>query len=368
MDFMTYPTDRNGYDTVFVVVDRFSKIPISIPCHKTVTAKDLARLWVLHLYRRTGPPDTIVSDRGPQFVSEFWGEVCKILGIQIVLSTADHAQTDGQTEIANQYLSQRLRPYVSYFQDDWSEWLPIIDFAAAVLPQETTGLSPFMIEKGFQPRVSFDWKEPESPQRLTINEQEGREWVNRMHKIWEFARSNILNSQLRQKAQADKHRREVDFEVGDDVMVTNRNWSTGRPSRKLGHQAEGPYKIIEKVGNSFKLNLPEGMNVHPVFSPDKLRLATRTEPLPGQVIDSSPPVLVNGDQEWEVHEILDSRVRWKKLYYRVQWLGHDPDPKWYPAENFSNAPRRLQEFHNRYPEKPGPPELLEQWLEEDLRA
>jgi transposase InsO family protein len=368
MDFMTYPTDKNGYDTVFVVVDRFSKIPISIPCHKTVTAKGLARLWVQHLYRRTGPPDTIVSDRGPQFVSEFWNEVCKTLGIQIVLSTADHAQTDGQTEIANQYLSQRLRPYVSYFQDDWSEWLPIIDFAAAVLPQETTGLSPFMIEKGFQPRVSFDWKEPEQPRRLTTNEQEGREWVSRMHKIWEFARSNIFNSQLRQKAQADKHRREVDFEVGDHVLVTNRNWSIGRPSRKLGHQAEGPYKIIEKVGNSFKLELPEGMNVHPVFSPDKLRLAARTEPLPGQTIDPSPPVLINGNQEWEVQEILDSRIRWKKLYYRVQWLGHDPDPTWYPAENFSNAPRRLKEFHDRYPNKDGPPELLDQWLEEDSRA
>lgn len=105
MDFMTYPLDKNGYDTVFVVVDRFSKIPVSTPCHKMVTARDLAALWVKHLYRCIGAPDTIVSDRGPQFVSEFWREVCRILGITIVLSMADHAQTDGQIEIANQYLS-----------------------------------------------------------------------------------------------------------------------------------------------------------------------------------------------------------------------------------------------------------------------
>ena len=157
MDFMTYPVDKEGYDTVFVIVDRFSKTPISVPCHKNIDARGLAKLWVKHAYSRTGLPDSIVSDRGPQFVSEFWREVCQILGIKVVLSTADHAQTDGQTEIANQYLSQRLRPFVNHFQDDWSEWVPIVDFATAALPQDSTGLSPFMVEKGFQPRMSFDW-------------------------------------------------------------------------------------------------------------------------------------------------------------------------------------------------------------------
>jgi hypothetical protein len=62
MDFMTYPADKDGFDTVFVVVDQFSKIPISIPCFKSVTAMNLAKLWVQHVYRRTGAPDTIVSD------------------------------------------------------------------------------------------------------------------------------------------------------------------------------------------------------------------------------------------------------------------------------------------------------------------
>jgi hypothetical protein len=189
-----------------------------------------------------------------------------------------------------------------------------------------------------------------------------------MHKIWEFARSNIFSSQRRQKAQADKHRREVDFDVGDEVLVSNRSWDTGRPSRKLDHQAAGPYRIVEKVGNSFKLDLLEGMNVHPVFSPDKLRLASHSRPLPGQIVDPPPPVIIDGEQEWEVDEILDSRIRWKKLYYRVQWLGHDPDPKWYPAEDFSNAPWRLREFHEKYPDKPGPPALLDEWLREDSRA
>ncbi len=189
-----------------------------------------------------------------------------------------------------------------------------------------------------------------------------------MHTAWEFACGNLANSQLQQRAQADRYHHNVNFEVRDKVFVTNQNWDTGRPSRKLGHQAEGPFKIVAKVENAFKLEVPPGMNVHPVFSPDKLRLATRMKPLPGQVVDPSPPVIINGDQEWEVRQILDSRLRWKKLYYRVKWLGHDPDPQWYPAENFRHAPQRLKEFHDRYPNKPGPPRLLQRWIKDDSRA
>ncbi|KAL3708702.1 hypothetical protein TMatcc_006686 [Talaromyces marneffei ATCC 18224] len=337
MDFMTYPPDKAGYDTVFVVVDRLSKTPISTPCHKNVDARELARLWIKYVYPRTGLPDSIVSDRGPQFVSEFWGEVCRILSIKVVLLTAAYAQTDRQTEIANQYLSQRLRPYVNHHQDDWSEWISIIDFAAAALPQDSTGLSPFMVEKGFQPRMSFDWKEPESPARLTINERQAREWMKRLQSVWDFARSNIKRAQQRQKV------------------------------KKLDHQAAGPFQIVSKVGHAYKLKLDDGINVHPVFAPEKLRRASSSELLTGQIQDKAPPIEVNGEQEWEVDEILDSKLRWRKLFYRVRWTGHDPDPKWYLASNFKNASRRLKAFHDRYPEKPGPPVNLQRWLDAESR-
>jgi predicted aspartyl protease len=105
MDFRSFPKDRLGYDAALVVVDRLGKRPISIPCHKTVGPRELAELFVEHVYRHYGAPDTIVSDRGGQFISEFWGEFCRILGIKLKLSTAHHAPTDGQTEIVNNILS-----------------------------------------------------------------------------------------------------------------------------------------------------------------------------------------------------------------------------------------------------------------------
>jgi transposase InsO family protein len=118
MDFKSFPKDENGFDTVYVVIDRLGKRAYSIPCHKTTTAKDMARLFISNIYRTHGPPDIIVSDRGPQFISEFWAELCRILGIKLKLSTAYHPQTDGQTEIMNQYLDQRFRSFINYHQDN----------------------------------------------------------------------------------------------------------------------------------------------------------------------------------------------------------------------------------------------------------
>jgi hypothetical protein len=118
MDFKSFPPDKDSYNIIFVVVNRLSKRSYSIPCYKTTTAKDMAWLFIMYIWRTHGPPDTIVSDRGPQFISVFWHEFCRILGIKLKLSTADHPQTDGQTEIVNQYIDQRLRPFVNYYQDN----------------------------------------------------------------------------------------------------------------------------------------------------------------------------------------------------------------------------------------------------------
>jgi hypothetical protein len=364
MDFMELPQDRYGFDMVFVTVDRLSKRPVSMPCHKkTTTAKEMARLWIRYVFPWTGLPDSIVSDRGGQFVSEFWNEVCRILRIKIKLSTARHAQTDGQTEIANQYLQQRLRPYVNFAMDDWSEYLPLVDFAAATLPQASVGLSPFMIERGYQPRMSFDWREPVPPRRLTVNEKEAQVWTQRMQKIWAFARGNMERAQERQRVQANKKRRPVNFTVGDEVYVSNEGWDTGRPSRKLGHQQEGPFPIIRQVGHAFELRLPEGMRVHPIFSPEKLRLASAKEPLEGQLEDEGPELQINGQSEWEIERVLASRILRKKLQYRVSWVGRDPDPKWYPASYLKNAPLALKTFHDGNPKAKGPPIRLREWIE-----
>ena len=104
MDYKSFPKDKNGHDTLWVVIDRLSKQAVSIPCFKTVMARNMAEMYIQHIYRHRGAPQTIVSDHGPQFISQFWAEFTRILGVKLKLSTAFHPQTDGQTEIMNQYI------------------------------------------------------------------------------------------------------------------------------------------------------------------------------------------------------------------------------------------------------------------------
>jgi transposase InsO family protein len=86
---------------VAIFVDCLGKRPITISVRDIVTAKELAPLFLTYIVCQVGIPETIVSDRGPQFVSDFWSEFCKCIGIKLKLSTANHPQTDGQTEIVN---------------------------------------------------------------------------------------------------------------------------------------------------------------------------------------------------------------------------------------------------------------------------
>jgi transposase InsO family protein len=88
MDFKSFPHDKNGYDVILVVVDRLSKQAFSLPYFKTTNAKGIAELYIQHIYRIKGVLDIIILDRGPQFISDFWREFCRILGVKLKLSTA----------------------------------------------------------------------------------------------------------------------------------------------------------------------------------------------------------------------------------------------------------------------------------------
>jgi hypothetical protein len=121
------------------------------------------------------------------------------------LSTANHPQTDGQTEIVNQYTAQRLIPFVNYFQDNWSDLLPILDFAAAALVHESTGLSSFFIKRGFKPKMSFDWTTISTPQDLSVSQQQVQTMARRMEATWAWTKENIKKAQEAQKKQVDKH-------------------------------------------------------------------------------------------------------------------------------------------------------------------
>ncbi|MBW0534533.1 hypothetical protein O181_074248 [Austropuccinia psidii MF-1] len=145
---------QNSFDSILVVVDRFSKMAIFIPTYVTITALELAQIFISNVFSKHGLPVRIVSYRGSLFVSSFWTNLCQQLKISRDLSAPFHPETDGQTEKVNKILAQYLRIYVSYHQDDWHTWLPLSEFAYNNAEHSSTKKSPFFTIYGRNP--SFD--------------------------------------------------------------------------------------------------------------------------------------------------------------------------------------------------------------------
>ncbi|MBW0535632.1 hypothetical protein O181_075347 [Austropuccinia psidii MF-1] len=128
MYFITQLPLSNSFDSILVIVDRFSKISVFIPTMSSITSLDLAHLFIKNIFSRHGLPSSIVSDRGPLFFSSFWINLSLQLKISRDLAISYHPETDGQTESVNQILEQYLCMYVSYHQDDWNTWLTLAKF------------------------------------------------------------------------------------------------------------------------------------------------------------------------------------------------------------------------------------------------
>ncbi|KAF4539175.1 Reverse transcriptase domain protein [Lasiodiplodia theobromae] len=157
MDFVTdlpESTTRDGvvFDPVLVLVDRFTKLVQYFPVRKSIDAEGLAHL-LFKTFARTGPPYSLVSDRGSVFTSEYWSEVCFILRVRLRFSTAFHPQTDGQTERQNQELETYLRIYVNFEQNDWAEWLDQAAFAYNSKIHSVTGVTPIQLAYGAEPAI-----------------------------------------------------------------------------------------------------------------------------------------------------------------------------------------------------------------------
>ncbi len=151
VDMVTGLPSSNGCDALLVVVDRFSKAIIPVACNVELSAEGWARILRDHVYAKHGMPRVVISDHGPQFVSKFMKELYRLLNITPNASTAWHPQTDGQTERVNQEVEKYLRIFVNYRQDDWTDWLPLAEFAHNNRIHSATGKSPFMILYGRNP-------------------------------------------------------------------------------------------------------------------------------------------------------------------------------------------------------------------------
>jgi hypothetical protein len=320
-----------------------------VPCSTTVDAKELANLFVTNIFRLHGLPDSIISDRGPQFASQFWKYLCNSLHIEPRLSTAFHPETDGHTKRTNSVMEQYLRAYVNYQQDNWAQYLPLAEFTANNHVSETTGLSPFFANYGMHPKLDC-----ESDLRVD-NPEEGQaqSLTHLLAEIHDFAKAEMGYAQDRQCEYADNHQMPaLSYLPGGKVWLNARNLHTNRPSRKLNNRHHEPFTVIKEVGKyAYQLDLPATMDVHPVFHVSLLE-PTRWDPLSGQYLPPPEPVIVDGESQYEVEEVVDSRVFRRQLQYLIKWRGWD-DLTWEQATEV-NKLKAIDVFHAQHPNKPCP--------------
>lgn len=153
LDFVFgFPKDSQGRDGVLVFVDRLSKMVHLTAVKQSITAEESAAVFLDSVFRLHGLPETLVSDRDPRFTSLFWRSLFKLLDTKLQMSTAAHPQTDGQTERVNRVLEDVLRSYATSFSE-WSQFLPLVEFALNNSVHASTGMSPFYVNYGRHPRV-----------------------------------------------------------------------------------------------------------------------------------------------------------------------------------------------------------------------
>ncbi|MBW0538916.1 hypothetical protein O181_078631 [Austropuccinia psidii MF-1] len=323
---------------------------IFIPTYSKITSLDLAQIFISHFFSKHGLPISIVSDRGSFFVSSFWTQLCQQLKILRDLSTSFHPETAGQTERVNQILEQYLWMYVSYQQDDWHTWLPLAKFAYNNSEHSSIKQSPSFTIYGRNP--SFELVP------ISQDKTSGK-LSTKLQSVQKVVKEELKSAIKHFKRYAYRNRVFPPyFQPGDEVWLASNSIKTTRPTKKLSERCLLPFEVLKRIGShAYHLKLPQQWkSVHPVFHMSYLE-PVKQSTIPNLHKLPPPPVIVEEQEEWEVAQVLDSKLKRGILWYLVEWKGLNEDPErtnWEPASNLTNSPALFQDFHTLSPDKPGP--------------
>lgn len=342
MDFITglpeVEYERRKYNAILVIVDRFTKYALYIPCSKNISSEGLANKFLRHVFRPYGMPRGIVSDRGSVFTSAFWRSFCHLLGCKRRLSTAFHPQTDGQTERQNQNLEHYLRAFCNKDQMDWIHKLPLAEFTYNTAQHSATRETPALLLHGFQPEA------PSASQiQLPHMNNDAIARVREMQDTREAAARTLREASESYQKWYNKGRTKKKFKVGDWVLISTKHLNLRRPTRKLAEKFAGPYQIERIVGDSglaYQLRLPSSVKIHNVFNVTNLEEFKSRDSAPTEPLDH--PFMP--DVTYEVEKIVSHRYNGRRRLYYVKWKGYsDEENTWIKKSDFVDG-TMLQEY------------------------
>ena len=253
VDVLQLPKTSSGKRYAVGFMDYLTKWP-EVFATADQTAPTIARLLIEEIISRHGVPSQLLSDRGPSFLSCLVLEVCSVLGIQKLNTSAYHPQSDGLVERFNRTLTDMLaktaRPGI-----DWDTQLPYVLFAYRATVQASTAESPFFLLYGRDPRLPTELllSLPVERTHRQLDNYKSR-MMQDMSEAWTRAKKMIEKAQKKQKTQHDKRSKNANFQVGDRVYVFMPAMKSG-PAHKLACPYRGPYRIVELYSNGAEVLL-----------------------------------------------------------------------------------------------------------------
>ena len=346
MDLITQlPRTSSGNDAIVVFVDKFSKMVHYVATTTTVTAEELANIFLNNVVKHHGIPKNLVSDRDPRFTSKFWQCLFKTLGTKLKMSTAYHPQTDGQTERANRTLEEMLRHYTDVRQKEWDTHLAAAEIAVNSSVQSSTGFTPYYLNYGQHPKFGIDMALP-----MVTNESVAQ-LLQQLQKNIGEAKTSMVNARDRQVHYANQHRRDFFFKEGEEVLLSTQNLKLPKGlTHKLASRYTGPFKITEVVGTTAcKLKLPSGWKIHNVFHVSllkKYKRSTDRDTPPASLI----PIQAENQTEYVVAKVIGSKLTGDgKTLYLVLWKGYpESEATWEPYENLVDGDGTINASLNEF--------------------
>jgi hypothetical protein len=358
---VSLPRTAAGYTAIVVFVDRLSKMVRLAPCADDVSAEQLADIFVAQVVANHGVPRSIVTDRDIRFTSKFWKAFVAQMRVQHGMSTAFHPQSDGNTERVNRVLEDMLRHYIDPTQTNWDSLLPMVQFSINNSYQGSISSVPFELVYGKRPCLPLDLVVPrgeEGAAHANATCDSATSLAERIQTSVARAKLCLQAAQQRQKAYADMHRRELQFAVGDEVLLSTKNIKVKTAgTHKLLPKWIGPFKVLQCVNEvAYKLTLPANLKIHPVFHVSLLKAYQQG----GRVQPPPVPELIEDELEYEVESVLahrDVRVRRKRnrartpvlqRQYLIKWKGYDESNNtWEPDRNCSNCQDKIDDYFAR---------------------
>jgi hypothetical protein len=333
------------YDSILIIIDRYTKYFRYITARKDWTTKQLTNELFDEIFFKHEMSKSIIFDKDSLFTSHFWSNFCYHLRIKIRLSIVFHSQTDDQTERQNQTLKQYLRIHVNYQQDNWARLLFVIEFAynnswhSVIKTSSFTTLYRNEDVSKWKDQIQDDSEKNVSATRARV--EEVTKLRNQLYKRLKRTRS-------KQAKYYDEKHTFRSFNVEDKILLNFKNIHIFESSKKLDHKYYESFEIEESIEKqAYKLRLSHTFRIHNVFYVFLLKSYRERF---DEVMTSSS-VIVDEERHDEVKLILNSRTYRKRLQYLIKWLNwSDTENQWIYVYDVKTDDL-IKKVHQQYSDK-----------------